>query len=148
MALPTVADLKTHLNIPLTDTSDDDELQEVLGQGNMSTVFRAVHARSRQVRAIKVLSSQLAQDASFVRRFQHDAEVMAQVRHPNIVQTFGEADEEGFHYLVMEMVEGVPLVQLLKEHAPFSIEVTLGLLRQMVDAIDYAHAQGVVHGDL
>src|SRR5262245_22976888 len=115
------------------------ELQEVLGQGNMSTVFRAVHARSGQVRAIKVLSSQLAQDANFVRRFQRDAEVMARVHHPNIVQTFGEAEEEGIHYLVMEMAEGVPLDQLLKEYAPFSIEDTLGLLRQMADAIDYAH---------
>jgi serine/threonine protein kinase len=124
------------------------DLGDKLGSGGMGTVYRAVHRKLRQPRALKVLPPQLALDETFVERFEREATISAELRHPNIVLIHDFSEEDGFHYIAMELVAGVSLRELIQRESPVSLERALNLLGQLADALDYAHGRGVVHRDL
>jgi serine/threonine-protein kinase len=124
------------------------ELEELLGSGGWGAVYRGLHRRLGLPRAVKVLPSQLAPDADFLRRFEREAHLAASLRHPNIVQIHDIAEADGFHFIAMELVEGVPLRRLIQDEGPLPIGRALRLLDQLADALDYAHARGVLHRDL
>src|SRR6476646_12000018 len=77
-----------------------------LGAGGMGTVFKARHRRMKRIVALKVLSRRLAQDESFVQRFQREVETIARFAHPNIVMAYDADEAEVGHFLVMEFVDG------------------------------------------
>jgi serine/threonine-protein kinase len=124
------------------------DLVEVLGRGGMGMVFRAVHSRLNEPRAVKVLSPQLAQDETFRRRFRREAFIPSELGHPNIIVVYDAAEHEGFPYLAMELVVGVSLRQLIEAEGPLAPERAVGLLGQLADALDFAHGHGIVHRDL
>src|SRR5262245_49615867 len=124
------------------------ELVDKLGSGGMGAVYRGVHRRLQQARAIKVLPPQLAQDPNFVARFAREATLSAELRHPNIVAIHDFSEAEGFQYIVMELIEGVSLRALIEAEGPLPVERALVLLAQLADALDYAHSRTVVHRDL
>ena len=119
-----------------------------LGEGGMSEVWLGVDDEGRRV-AIKLLTAQNAGDSELAARFRREAEATRRLRHPNIValEAVGQLPD-GRVYLVMEHADGPSLDQLLSERGWLPLAQVLPLLRQLADAIDHAHEQGVVHRDL
>ncbi|HEY3226284.1 MAG TPA: protein kinase [Planctomycetota bacterium] len=123
------------------------EIVGVIGRGGMGTVYRARHAGLGREVALKILSARLASDPEFVRRFEREARTLASLEHPNIVAVHDTGVEAGAPYLVMEFVEGVSLRRLLAERR-LPPEEALGIVPQLCEALEYAHARGVVHRDV
>src|SRR5207244_12733069 len=90
----------------------------------------------------------LAMDGSFVERFEREATISAELRHPNIVLIHDFSEEDGFHYIAMELVDGVSLRALIRQEGALPLERSIGILSQLADALDYAHSRGVLHRDL
>jgi eukaryotic-like serine/threonine-protein kinase len=124
------------------------ELQARLGAGGMGVVYRALHRRLAQYRAVKVLPANLAGDPALVLRFEREARLAAELDHPNIVRLFDVNEHDGIHYLVMALLSGRSLQQILAEDRPLPLDRTLHLLGQLGAALDFAHARGVVHRDV
>jgi predicted Ser/Thr protein kinase len=122
-------------------------LERRLGKGGMGTVFLATQLSLGRRVALKVLSEDLLRDPEFVRRFDAEARVLAALSHPNIVQVIDKGIERGHSFLVMEWVDGVSLRDLLNERR-LSPADALRLIPQLCDALEYAHARGVVHRDI
>ena len=122
------------------------ELVEWLGAGAMGAVYRAAHRLVPLQRAIKVLPAYLT-DRDSVERFRRAAGTALGLRHPNIVQVHDVGEQDGVHYIVMDLAEGISLAQRLEE-GPLPQERAVRLLRQLAAALDYAHARGVIHRDV
>ncbi|MFG2842014.1 serine/threonine-protein kinase [Kitasatospora sp. NPDC048296] len=128
-------------------------LVEKLGGGGMGAVWRADdQVLARQV-AIKILRAELFEDGTAVQRFRREAQLVAAIDHPGIVDVhdYGESDGDGDErcaYIVMDLIEGRPLNQALAESGPMSAERTLGLLADALDALHAAHRRGIVHRDI
>jgi serine/threonine-protein kinase len=120
-----------------------------LNEGGMGTVYRATHVLMEKTVAIKVLRPSLAADEKIVARFSREARAASRISHPNAlsVTDFGE-DENGIVFLVMEFLSGRTLKQLIRDEGPLPLPRTVEILRQVGDALNAAHAQGVVHRDL
>ncbi|RMF43949.1 MAG: serine/threonine protein kinase [Anaerolineae bacterium] len=124
------------------------EVLRELARGGMSEVYLAQHTRLQREVVIKLLSPSLAGEADFRSRFEHEAQTIAALRHPNIVQVYDFGETEGSYYMVMEYLRGPNLARYLKEHAPLSLEETVRILRDIAAALDYAHSRGVIHRDI
>jgi eukaryotic-like serine/threonine-protein kinase len=125
-------------------------IEERLGAGGMSTVFRATDSVLERAVAVKLLAEHLAEDVDFVARFRREALSAARLQHPNVVQVFdsGRDTDSQRHYIVMEYVDGPSCADLLREHKQLDIEWTVHLLRDACHGLDYAHRAGVVHRDV
>ena len=125
-------------------------IENRLGAGGMSTVFRALDTVLERPVAIKLLAEHLAEDEAFVARFRREALAAARLMHPNVVQVFdsGEDEESGRHYIVMEYVDGPSCADLLREHKQLDVGQTVGIVRDACHGLDYAHRAGVVHRDV
>jgi serine/threonine-protein kinase len=123
------------------------DLTRKLGQGGMGAVYEGVHRTLQAARAVKVLLPSEV-DEGVVERFHAEGRISASLRHENIVQIFDVDEVDDVHFLVMEMLEGQSLLQLLRSSGALPLERVVVLLRQVADALDYAHARGVVHRDI
>ncbi|MBN2002661.1 MAG: SUMF1/EgtB/PvdO family nonheme iron enzyme [Anaerolineae bacterium] len=125
---------------------------EKIGQGGMAEVYKGRHVGLQRLVAIKFLGRALDIDERVTQRFQREAQAIAAMRHPNIVQVHDFGSFEGGHYLVMEYVEGTDLRQEMnrraQENHPFTPDEIINLARQIAFALDYAHEQGVIHRDV
>ncbi len=126
----------------------DYELLDRVGAGAMGTVFKARHKRLSRIVALKVLKPSLARDARYVDRLRREARIVASLSHPNIVTGYDLGEEGGYHYFVMEFVEGKSLRQLLVEWGMFAEEYVLKVGQQVAAALDHAFARGVIHRDV
>jgi serine/threonine-protein kinase len=114
----------------------------------MGTVYMAVHIHLDKPFAVKVLSDQIATNKSAIQRLLQEARTASSIDHDNIVDVFSfDATEDGRVFLVMELLEGVSLSELV-ERGPMRIERALPIARQVCQALEAAHARGVVHRDL
>jgi hypothetical protein len=113
----------------------------------MGVVYRARQEGLDRVVALKILSSRLAADREFVERFEREAKALARLSHPNIVAVHDAGIESGIPYLAMEYVEGESLRKLLSE-GRLTRSRAFSIVPQLCDALEYAHAQGVVHRDI
>ncbi len=120
-----------------------------LGEGGMAMVYRGRRlADDRQV-AIKVLREQYAHDTAFVARFEREAQAVARLSHPHMVQVFDYGRDEDVHFIVMEFVEGEDLKTLLRRvDGVLPEERAKEIGAQVCEALAYAHAQGIVHRDI
>src|SRR5215213_1150319 len=120
-----------------------------LNEGGMGTVYRGTHVLMDKTVAIKVLRPSLAADEKIVARFSREARAASRISHPNAltVTDFGE-DESGHVFLVMEFLSGKTLKQVIRDDGPLPLARVVEITRQIGDALDAAHAQGVVHRDL
>ena len=119
------------------------KLTSKLGAGGMGEVYRTTDTRLDREVAIKILPAALANDPERLARFTREAKVLASLNHPNIATIFGV--EEGA--LVMELIEGDTLVERIAK-GPIPIEDAARIADQIADALEYAHARGVIHRDL
>src|SRR4029079_14036555 len=120
-----------------------------LNEGGMGTVYRGTHVLMDKTVAIKVLRPSLAADEKIVARFSREARAASRISHPNAlsVTDFGE-DESGQVFLVMEFLSGKTLKQAIRDDGPLSLARVVDITRQIGDALNAAHQQGVVHRDL
>lgn len=127
----------------------DYRVTEKLGGGAFGAVYRAEHTRLSKSFAVKVLHPHIATNADIVKRFRREAQSLAGLDHPNIVQIidFDQDEEIGF-YLVLEWLKGDPLNQVLKKEGVLPAEQVIDLFTQLLGALGEAHAQGIVHRDL
>ena len=123
------------------------EILEEIGRGGMGVIVKARHIRLNRMVAIKmILAGQLADDLERS-RFQIEAESVARLHHPNIVQIFDINEHQGNIYLALELVEGSSLDSWIGGR-PKPIAVTARLMRTLASAMHYAHERGVIHRDL
>lgn len=118
-----------------------------LGQGGMATVYKAYHANLDRYVAIKVLHVAFREDASFLERFQREAQIVAKLEHSHIVPIYDYAQLENQPYLVMKFIEGETLKQRMRKQPPNLQEVTR-ILSAVASALDYAHQNDVLHRDV
>ena len=142
-----LADLGSADRLEPGDRIGDFEVTGFLGKGGMGSVYRARDNDLDRDVAIKALSRQFAPDASFFRRFQREAKLLASLNHPNIGAIYDLVIDQDHPYLVLELVEGRTLAERLAE-GPLTLPECLRVAAQLVDGIEAAHDQGVVHRDL
>src|SRR5262245_52777050 len=135
--------------LPLGAVLGGYQLDEVIGTGGMGAVYRATHVKLGRKAAIKVLSESLAGDPAYVSRFFHEARVVNEVGHPNIIDIidFIETESPRRVAYVMELVEGPPLSKLLQVRR-LSVRQSLNLTLQVLDALAAVHRINVIHRDL
>ena len=119
-----------------------------IGAGGMGEVFKAVHRRMKRQVAIKVLSLSKVNDRGRIDLFQREIETMAQLSHPNIVAAYDADECDRGAYLVMEFVGGSDLSTLVKKKRLLSLRRGVDYITQAARGLQYAHSQGVVHGDI
>ncbi|MCY1074770.1 serine/threonine-protein kinase [Archangium lansingense] len=122
-------------------------LESLVGAGGMGEVHKATQLSLGRTVAVKLLSQQLAQEESFVARFQKEAAALATLRHPNIVSIVDKGSTVSTYYLVMEFVDGPSLRERMRAPQEDSQD-TLRVMLQICRAIEYAHGRGVIHRDL
>lgn len=126
-----------------------DRVIELLGRGGMGSVWRTEHLELKAARALKLLPEDFARQPTLVERFEREARLMAQLRHPHIVQIHDFGSRDGRYYLVMEYLPGGSLRDKLRAaRGPLEWRAALAILAQVADGLEYAHAKGVVHRDL
>ena len=125
-------------------------LEGRLGFGGMSTVHLALDLRLERQVAVKLLAEHLADDPTFVSRFQREAQAAARLVHPNIVQIFdsGLDGPTGRHFIVMEYIEGSSCAEILRDDGWVEVEEAVSIIEQACEGLDYAHRHGVVHRDV
>ncbi len=123
------------------------EILAQIGEGGMGEVYRATDSRLKREVAIKVLPAAFTEDKERLARFEREAQLLAQLHHPNIASIFGLEESGGIKALVMELVDGPTLAERLEAGA-LSIAESLSTALQIAQALEEAHDKGIVHRDL
>ena len=119
----------------------------LIGEGGMGQVYQATDTQLNRQVALTILPDAFAEDPDRLARFQCEAQVLASLNHPGIAQIHGIAESEGTRALVLELVEGPTLADRIAE-GPIAIDEALPLAKQIAEALEAAHEQGVIHRDL
>lgn len=124
------------------------KLLDMLGQGGMGAVFKAVQPSTGRVVALKVVSREALKDRSAVTRFQREIRAAAALEHPNIVAAYDADCVKDTYFLAMEYVEGHDLKRWIRKPGKLPIDWCCECIRQAADALQYAHERGMVHRDI
>jgi eukaryotic-like serine/threonine-protein kinase len=128
--------------------SDRYRIEDRLGSGGMSSVFRATDTILERTVAVKILAEHLSDDERFVARFRREALAVAKLVHPNIVQVYDTGIDSGRHYIVMEYVRGKSGAQLLQAEGKLEPATAVDIGVQACAGLDYAHRHGIIHRDV
>src|SRR4051812_736995 len=128
------------------------DIQALLGSGGMANVYRAFDTNLRRAVAIKVLSPAAAAQPGFAERFRQEARLIANLRHPNIVQVYDFGEQDGQSYMVQELLAGPTLGAWMSDLAARSMrpapDEINAIVIQLAGALDAAHAAGIIHRDV
>jgi serine/threonine-protein kinase len=124
------------------------ELEELVGTGGMSSVYRARDRLLERYVALKVLHPHYAEDEEYVERFRREARSVAQLSHPHIVTVIDRGEDGGQQFIVFEYVDGENLKQLVERAGPLPIRRAVQLALEIADALAFAHEHGLVHRDV
>jgi serine/threonine-protein kinase len=128
--------------------ADRYELEEVVGSGGMSSVFRARDLQLEREVAVKILLERYAADPEYLERFRREARAVARLSHPNIVTVIDRGDDDGRQYIVFEHVDGENLKELVVRSGRLPVRRALELALSVADGLAFAHEQGLVHRDV
>ncbi|MDP9262289.1 MAG: serine/threonine protein kinase, partial [Actinomycetota bacterium] len=123
-------------------------IEGLLGRGGMSVVYLADHLPLKRKVALKLLAPELAEDDRFRERFLRESQLAASLDHPHVVPVYDAGEVEGLLYIAMRYVAGTDLKALLRQEGALERNRALGLVAQIGDALDAAHARGLVHRDV
>ncbi|NJN98591.1 MAG: serine/threonine protein kinase, partial [Anaerolineales bacterium] len=118
-----------------------------LGEGGMAAVYKAYQPGVDRYVALKILPRHFASDPLFVSRFEQEAKVLAKLQHPHILPVFDFGQADGYTYIVMPFLQSSDLTGLLHPQT-LSLSQIRRIISQVGDALDYAHARGLVHRDV
>jgi eukaryotic-like serine/threonine-protein kinase len=124
------------------------ELEELVGHGGMSSVYRAHDSLLERYVALKVLHEQYSEDDDFVERFKREARSVAQLQHPSIVTVIDRGEQGGRQYIVFEYVEGENLKELVVRKGRLEVREALEIAIEVARALGFAHEHGIVHRDV
>ena len=128
--------------------ADRYEILEQIGNGGMSDVYKAkCHKLNRYV-AIKVLKPEFSQDTSFVSKFRVEAQSAAGLSPPNVVNVYDVGEENGIHYIVMELVEGITLKKYIEKRGKLPYKEAVSIAIQVANGMEAAHKHHIVHRDI
>ena len=114
----------------------------------MGTVFSARDEKLGRLVAIKLLKEELSSDPRFVERFRREARAVAAMSHPNVASVFDYGEDEGRHFIVMELIEGRDLAQVMREEGPLEPARATAIAEQIALALGHAHSGGLIHRDV
>lgn len=123
-------------------------IKDKIGQGGMGQVYRAVHRRMHREVALKVLTTDLIDDADALKRFRREVETVSRLDHPNIVGAHDADTVNGIHFYVMELVDGDDLAENVKQHGPMGARKAVACIMDAARGLEYAHNEGIVHRDI
>ena len=121
---------------------------KLVGSGGMAHVYKAINMANRKTVAIKVLKEEYRNDKELLRRFEREARATLHLDHDNIVRAYGVGEDNGIPYIVLEYVEGQTLKNLIEESCRLSPSQAIGICCQILDALNAAHNQGIIHRDI
>ncbi|MBP3313592.1 MAG: Stk1 family PASTA domain-containing Ser/Thr kinase [Oscillospiraceae bacterium] len=124
------------------------EIQEVIGNGGMAVVYKALCHRLNRPVAVKILKDDLSRDEEFRRRFHAESQAVAMMSHPNIVSVYDVSESEGADYIVMELIDGISLKQYMEQKGVLNWRETLHFATQICKALEHAHGRGIIHRDI
>ncbi len=128
--------------------SDRYEIIEKVGSGGMADVYKAKCHRLNRFVAIKILKPEFSSDRSFVNKFRGEAQSAAGLSHPNIVNVYDVGDDDGLHYIVMELVEGITLKKFIERKGKLEVKEAIGISIQIAQGMEAAHANHIIHRDI
>lgn len=121
---------------------------EKIGVGGMADVYRGYDELLGRTVAIKILHANFASDEGFVGRFKREAQNAGRLSHPNIVNMYDVGYDQGYHYIVMEYVEGQTLKEYIQERGKLSVDEAVKFAVAIAEGLEHAHAMGIVHCDI
>ncbi len=124
------------------------EVQELIGEGGMSVVYKGSDRRLNRSIAIKVMRDEMARDAEFRKAFSAEAHAVAMLSSQNIVAVYDVGQSDGMEYIIMELVDGITLRQYMDRRGAMKTKEVLHFTRQIARALSHAHARGIVHRDI
>ncbi len=128
------------------------QITEAIGEGGMARIYKGLHSELNRYVAIKVVQWGLQEDPEFTDRFRREAQAIASLRHPNIVQIFDFGKHESGYYMIMEYIDGSDLARQLHEYRQNGElppkEQVLEVMKDIAAALDYAHQHDVIHRDI
>jgi serine/threonine-protein kinase len=133
---------------PPSTTIGKYQVLELVGEGAMGSVYRALDPVLNRSVAIKVMSDAIARDLTLRDRFMREAQAAGSLQHPNVVTIFDFGEIEGHLYIAMEFVDGIDLEELIARHVPMTMEQRIGVAIDVLLGLSYAHKRGVVHRDI
>jgi len=143
-----IARVKTTIEAARRQQIPGYQLLKKIGSGAMATVFMAKQLSLDRIVAIKVLPRRLSESAEYVKMFYKEGKAAAKLNHPHIVQAIDVGEAGGYHYFVMEYVEGHTLYDDLAGGKVFSESEALEIIIQIARALEHAHGQGLIHRDV
>ena len=124
------------------------ELLELIGSGGMANVYKTKCHRLNRLVAVKILKSDLAQDADFRRRFRDESLAVAKLSHANIMSVYDVSSSQGIEYIVMELLDGITLKQYMERRNHMNWREALHFITQIMRGLSHAHSRGIIHRDI
>jgi len=144
--------VRTFVSIPLLQTGDvlggRYEILQLLGEGGMGAVYKAMDRELDRPVALKLIRPELASNSSMLARFKQELLLSRQVTHKNVIRIYDLGDADGVKFITMEFVEGRDLRALIQEKKKYSPEEAVQIMQQVCQALEAAHSVGVIHRDL
>ena len=124
------------------------EILELIGSGGMANVYKARCHRLNRLVAVKILKSDLADNADFRRRFRDESRAVAQLSHANIVSVYDVSTSGDTEYIVMELIDGITLKQYMERRGRMDWRESLHFITQIMRGLSHAHSRGIIHRDI
>lgn len=124
------------------------EITELIGEGGMADVYKAVDVVDNKVVAVKILKKEFAESEEFLRRFRNESKAIAVLSHPNIVKIYDVGFSEKIQFIVMEYIDGITLKEYMENERVLSWKDSVHFVTQILRALQHAHERGIVHRDI
>ena len=124
------------------------EIRDIIGEGGMAIVYRALDHRLNRDVAVKIMRDEMAADEEFRRRFCTESHAVAMLSHPNIVAVYDVSHNDNVEYIVMELVDGITLKQYMERKGMVAWKEVVHFTKQISKALAHAHERGIIHRDI